>query len=711
MVTIIRIVGNSISWVASKVCHWYVAFAILAVAACYFVASPFFIQSKSRQYRALAEKIPDVRFRESLARIDDEKKLAALRSTFQAYDKIYGVNTWGKQFLDEAKAERKPRFVDIAEVAIGISSAEDREKFIAEHMDVYSMCLKSGWAELAHKYAETLSELQSIGGESWHIAKQYPVAVFVYSAVKGDVELWNWFLNNASWCTDYLQSLAPDGESAGVFELLKVLRSNQEVLKLARSEINALSDEELRDMGSADGVEFSRLGYFASTFAYVNEWGDVLRPLARVNAPMLISFSVLAQNVGAFKFDSAADRRAAGERLAVLWSEHETSPVWYQASLPSGVGVIRLYEKVPQDAGKVIGMFGDCYIATFLLDEKYYGKNDRLLAAATHAIAEWEEPGWAVLARFKESDEFKKLLEREDIGSRVVPYVLNFGPEDAIAKLLDDPAWANRYFNADGSLKKDKKYFVEALPFVGGPATVAKHWAKGDPCTMAEIGWATFDVVDIAVTIASFGTAKAATTALKEGGKQGSKMLVTQGAKTAGKSLVKQGGKYALKEAARKTSTNLALRILRGVGRGLEVAVAWTIKAGMMTVKVVAMPIGKVMAAWKSLPPTVRRGVIRTAACVMLGVVIWNRTLKLMPEIAHDMVVELVHVAEQIAKALASGFVDGLKSALADLLNRPDLSGATNVQRIISWCCAGGCVFFMVLLLFKRRRPVYVVSR
>lgn len=711
MITIVRIAGKSISWIVGKICHWYVAVVVLFVGVCYFVTAPFFQQTEAQRVRAMAEKIPDHDFRQALARIDDAKRLAAMRSTFQAYDKVYGANLWGERFADEAKKEGRPRFADIAEIAIGISSAEDREKFISDHMDVYSMCLKNGWVELAHKYSDTLAELQSIGGKNWHVARNNPISVFVYSAIKDSEDLWNWYLNNASWCAEYLRSLAPDGGLEGVVELVKLLRANQEAFKLAWDEIRTKSDEELREMDSASGVELGRMGCYASTFAFISEWGDVLRPLARAKAPMLISFSVLAQSVDAFNLETVADRRAAGEKLATLWLQRDTSPIWYQASLPSGVGVVKLYEKVPQDAGKVVGLFGECYVAAFLLDENYYGQNDRLLEAATHAIAEWEDPGWAVLTRFKESDEFKRLLERKDIGCRVVPYVLNFGPDRAISELLSDSTWADRYFNEDGSLKKDKKFFIESLPFVGGISTVAKNWMKGYPCTMEEIGWATFDVVDVAVTIASFGAGKAATTALKEGGKQGSKMLVKQGATSAGKTLLKRGGKYALEETAKRSSSNLALRILRGVGHGLAVGGAWTIKIGKIGGRVVAMPVGRIAAAWKSLPPAVRKGVIRTVACVMFGVVVWNRTLKLLPGIVHDVVAEVVVMAERISKAVAAGLVDGLKGALADLLNTPDLASSSNLQKALSWACAGGCMFLMLLVIVRRRRTVCVVSK
>lgn len=707
MTVLIRFAGKSVSWLVEQVCHWYVAVAVLIVASVYFIASPFFLSAQPKQLRSLVEMIPDPAIREAMARIDGEKRIAAMRATLLAYDKVYGAGVWGRQFASETKGERRPRFADIAEVAIGISSAPDRERFVAEHMDVYGMCLKSGWIDLAHVYADALAELQSIGGESWHEAMRHPVSVFVYTAIKDDRELWNWYLENASWCVDYLQALAPDGETGGLSAYLKVMRANQEALRLAREEIVARSDEELLEAGAEDGTEFSRDGYFAAAFSFIAEWGDVLRPLARVRAPMLVSFTVLAQNLDAFRLDSPADRTAAGTRLAALWSEHDTSPVWHQASLPSGVGVVRLYDRAPLDAGKVIGMYGDCYVASFLLDERYYGKDDRLLSAATHAIAEWGEPGWAILVRFKESEEFKRLLTREDIGCRVVPYVLNFGPETAIAKLLDDPAWADRYFNPDGSLKHDKRYLIEAFPFVGGISTVAKNWIRGYPCTMEEIGWAAFDVADIAVTVASFGAAAAATTTAKEGGR----LAVKQGAKQAGGALLKKGGRYVLEASARKASSKLTLRILRGVGRGLLTGGKWTVKALSGTVKVVAMPIGKAMAAWKSLPPVVRKGLIRTAACVMFGVVIWNRTLKLLPGILHDLTVELTVAVERIVKSIASGVVDGLTAAVADALGDPDLGDSVDLSRTVSWSCAACCVLLVFVILARRRRRAYSVVR
>ena len=653
-----------------------------------------------------------MQFQKDLSQIDNAKRRTAMQLTLQAYETVYGSVAWAKNFVDDLNREnRKPRFSDIVEVAIGIDSAVDREKFLAEHMDVYSMCLKSGAAELAHKYSELLSELKELDAHSWSVAQKYPVAAFVYGALKERSDLWKWYVDNATWCTDYLMSLVPEGDAAGVVEFIKTLRANQEALELVHSEIESKTDGEIGELDLGDGQSFSKMECHAAAFSFVAEFGDVLRPLARAKAPMLISFNVLSQNMDAFKLDTAEDRRMAGERLAVIWAHHETSPVWYQASLPSGIGVIRLYEKVPQYASKVIGLFGECYVARFLLDEKYYGGNDALLTAATYAISEWEEPGWAVLMRFKESDEFKELLARKDIGVKVVPYVLTKGPNEAIAQLFDDPRWADRYFNADGSLKKDKKNICEALPFVGGITTVAKNWAKGYPCTMEEIGWATFDVIDLGLTFVSFGTSKGGTEALKQGGKQVVKRSVKQGSKSVSKTIAKKGGKLILHSSAKTTSEKLSLKILRSVGQGLAVGGKWTVKLAGGTVKAVALPVGYMYKAWQSMPPAVRKGVIRTAACVMVGIAIWNRTLKLLPEIIHDFIQEAITVIVDANKAIASGVVDGLKSAIVGLVENLNLGESLLYSKMIHWFVGALCVFFMVMICVKRSRYWHVAVK
>ena len=695
---IFRTLCGLASWIWNKLCHWYVLFVALFVAAVYCIAGPFFEQTEKQLYRTWAENIPDEKLQKELVQIDDEKKRAALQLTFRAYDKYYGANTWARQFAEDSQKEHRPRFADIVEVAIGINSTEDREKFVSEHMEVYSMCIKCGVATLAHKYSDSLSELKALGGGSWTVAKKYPLAAFVYGALKEHAELWEWYVQNAAWCTGYLQSLVPDGEEGGVVELVKAMRSNQEALKLAKAEIESKTDDELRELGAADEQEVSKETFLASAFAFIEEYGDVLRPLARAEAPMLISFNVIAQNLDAFELDTAAGRRKAGERLAVFWSEHETSPVWYQASLPSGMGVVKLYEKVPQYAGKVIGQFGDCHVASFLLDKNYYGGNDELLTAATHAIAEWEEPGWAVLARFKESEEFKELLRRKDIGFRVIPYVLVKGPNDAISQLFEDRRWADRYFNADGSLKKDKKSICEALPFIGGITTVAKNWAKGYPCTMEEIGWAAFDVVDIALTIASFGSSSAATTAVKEGGKQVAKQGVKQGAKVAGKSIIKKGGKIALRTGAKTTSEKLSLKLLRGIGSGLG-------KVGLKMMRGAVKPVKYAVKGWKALPPAVRKNIVRTAACVMFGIAVWNRTLKLLPDIIHDGTEEVVTTVGKALTAATSGIVDGLKSVIVDMM-KGLATGPWRIvlQGIVSWLLGGLCIVLMVITFVRRKR-------
>ena len=723
---LIRLIGKTVRVVCSLFCHWYVGIAVLAVAACYLVASPFLEETELSRYRRLIKEIPDAELQNSLAKIDNAKKCAALRSTFLAYNKVYGDGSWGRQFADESNKEHGYRFSDIVEIAQGISSEEDREKFIAEHMEVYSWCLKSGWVDLAHKYSETLAELQDMGGESWNVAKKYPITAFVYSAARNDDGLWNWYLKNAEWCVDYFLAIVPDGEESDVVDYLKTLREYQAVLKLARDEINELTDAELSEVGFEGG----KSECLAGAYAFVSQWGDVLKPLARVRAPMLISFGVLEHSMGAFDLDTEENRRKAGEQLAVLWQDHETSPVWYQASLDSGEGVVELNIRAPQDAPEVVGQFGEVHVAHFLLE--HYGESDKLLVSATHAVAEWEAAGFAVLTRFKDDNEFKELLTRKDIGWKAIPYVLNFGPEVAKEQMMDDPDWVKRYFNEDGSLKKEKTSFIEALPFVGGISTVAKNWAKGYPCTMGEIGWAAFDVVDIAVTAVTLGAAKAVTAPVSEGGKivakQATRQLSKQAAKqlarqtlrqtskavgkSVSKAMTKQGGKYALKSGAQKAARTFAMKVLvrfrQGFAKVGKMAVTFLKDAKRVSVSLVS----NVVKTWKSIPPKVRQGIMRTVSCVMLGVVLWNRTLKLMPGVLHDMTEEVTETLVKTCLAVPGGVIDGIKNAIRDALgSRVQSPVASNS---VSWCMGGLCAALIGIILInqlrKARRPRLVMK-
>ena len=86
-----------------------------------------------------------------------------------------------------------------------------------------------------------------------------------------------------------------------------------------------------------------------------------------------------------------------------------------------------------------------------------------------------------------------------------------FGIQDTFNRIEDNVKWVDRYVSKDGKLTEEKASLIEACPFVGGMATVAKNWAKGYPCEWSEIGWAALDVADCALLIASLGASSAVT--------------------------------------------------------------------------------------------------------------------------------------------------------------------------------------------------------
>ena len=722
----LKILAGTVRVVTS---FWFVFFLLLAVAASLIWRG--FSPGPSKLEK-LAHEIRDTKFQTWYATIRTEQEKAAVRTALDAYSRNFGSAVWAQHTVSELDEKGKPRFFDLAELAMSIESGEDRVEFAKAHADTYTLIVESGSADLASAYAEHLRELRKTGGRDWRVARKSPLAVAVHAASVGKPDLWAWYLDNRDWVDDYLVAMHPDTDDedseTSLVGVLDEFRRHPKVYHALRNEVAQWSDPKDPD------EELEASEFLAAAFGMVSLYRDTFEVLSDAGIPFGEALDVFANNIRDLHFDSPDVCRETGVELAALYRSHRA--VWDAAAAPGGGGAIRYFRDVPQHADAVLAAFGEAGILPFLMEN--YSDSLDLLTAASESLVRYESVGWSVLATFAGNDEFKRALLAKGVGHLVVPFVaLKGGDSAAVSQCLDDPRWVKRYLNPDGSFKPETETIIEAMPFVGGIATVVKHQFRGEPVTMGEIGWAAFDVVDDAVTIAAVVAAVAATPvtggasdagaaallAAKEtavqGAKQGTKVTVKQGAKQLARQSVKAGGKYAAKKGGkaivRKGIESVAGRESKAIARRTLVRQlaqtsgrtgAWTVRVAGKSVRLVASPVTKTMAAWRKLPPVARKVILRTAAATMFFIAVTARTLPKLPEAVHETMKRTGEQIGNLVNATVKGVADGFVEAVKATLGVPKSS-----TRTLNFVVGGSALLFAIILLLRHRQRSLAPAR
>ena len=680
------------------------------------------------QLERMASEIRDPKFRNWYGEVNGKKEKAALSTVLDAYGRTFGSAVWARHAEEELGECGAPRFFDLAELAMSIDNGEDRIAFVEAHKDTYSVIASSGASELASSYAQRLSKLRQTGGRDWIVVQRNPLAVAVYAAVDGDAGLWAWYLDNRDWVDDYIVALSPDPDSENpetvLVEVLKEFRHRPKIYRALRDEV--IASPEATDGAGASG-NLDAHTFLVGAMGTISLYGDMFEVLCAADVPFGEALDVFANNIDDLRLDTPEDCKKTGIELANIYRSHKG--VWNAASVLGGDGAVRYFREVPAYAETVLASFGEAGILPFLMQN--YADSPELLSVASEAIVRYEAIGWTFLANFAGNGEFKRALLHKDVGAFIVPYVaLKGGDSTAIAQCLDDPRWVKRYLNPDGSFKPETESIIEAMPFVGGIATVVKHQMHGEPVTMEEIGWAAFDVVDDAVTIAAVvgvtvttggaGTApavaaatakKTAIEAAKAEGKilikQGSKQLLKQSAKNGAKYTAKRGGAVIVRKgvemmAGQETKALVRHTITRRLVQTVGHVGSWTVRMSGKSIRLVASPLTKTVATWRKLPPAARVRILKAGAAVLFFVAIMERTIPKLPGAIHE---TLKSCGEQVGKLVnetVKGVADGLLEAVRASMGFSEETSNRLLQfglSAVAFACA-------LLLLFRHRRAM-----
>ena len=640
----------------------------------------------------------------------DAKERNSLCIAFKAYEKRYGKGAWVQYFKQE-NFGGNVAYKDIAEVAVGISSQEEREAFLASHAATYDACIQNGEIELAHHYVDTLKELREKGGKAWRVASRNPFAICVYDATKQDNDLWNWYLENAEWGDSFLMTLEPElqdenpANGDALVEDIKFMRKCSSLLKQFHEEISALSEDELKEMADGDNIEECKELLFASCFVFVRKYHNVLDPILKAPSriSMLEATAVVANNCTAYGLGEedaiGSPDKSMDAAMGFVRIHDERKIIWDFAMDERGTDCITFCEKVCnyEWCEQVIGMFGEAGVVQFL--NKYYGESSQLLRMATETLYRCQEPGWAVLQQYRDNPQVKALLQNPRIGFRLVPYYLKKG-YDGFTQLDEDERWIDEMLDKNGNLKRMDVSWYEMSPVGGDVATVVKKWAQGRPVTSGELAWATFDMADTAAMAFSLGMSKVASSGVKTAAKSTARRV---GQRVAGNVAMKTTRrlsaetavrtiKHTSKVGARKIlffkKVNKLFRKVPGVVfRGSNSAVGVTEK------KTVEL-LGDAWKAARKVDAKTWQNIYKGTKTLMWCRYLGHTVPEKLPDAIHAALEKAGEFVGKTINSLVAGAGEALKSAVREVLGLPKGSD----YKLINWIL-GGALFILGLCM------------
>lgn len=645
------------------------------------------------------------------AHLKDEKDRQALGVAFMTYKNRFGKGAWVQHFLKDNPIPQNITYTELAELAIGISSAENREKFLEEHAKAYDACIKLGMFEEANKYVEVLKELREKGGRDWNVVEGNTFAICVYEALREKQELWEWYLKNYKWCDPFLVTHPLDDDSAELGDVVLFLKEHHAVLEKFHKEISSLTKEEMYALADGDDEIETEDALYASCLAFVGNDVNrlVLETIQKVSPsiPMLEAMQVVANNIDVLEdCSSLNDCRTLGVEFASIWKNKEM--LWDISLEEYGAGVIKLNRQIPQYCEEIVASYGPMNVIAFL--RKYYNEYQGsdsidLLRVAAEILYKCKDPGWAVLQKFRDNEQFKGMMLNKKIGFRIVPYYLKEG-DKVFSELHEDPRWIDEVLDKNGHLKRKDVEWYE----VSDIATVVKKMAQGRPITAEEIGWAAFEAADLAAMAFTGGASKALTGAGKAAAKKSAKMIGRRAAK---------GIAY---NGMRKLQCNLIHRNIKQIGRhtGKHLAKKTTIKnvgllkkiafqfkkiraAGTKGIKATAKSIKEVVKRLKNLPPETKRSIFKTAK-TLLYVKFFVHTLPDKgPDFVRGTLEKFGETLGKMAYAVGSGVGDGFKAAIREVLGMSKSGGKSLLMKIMTLIGSFGLILLSFNLLFSKK--------
>lgn len=382
------------------------------------------------------------------------------------------------------------------------------------------------------------------------------------------------------------------------------------------------------------------------------QFGQVISMAAQQGVPAKEATEVIVLNRDALLKDDEIDGAKVNEPTAVaarLVTLHRNRPSVWAAAQRDGY-VLSFDELTPGLSQPVLEKHAELGAASLIVTQ--YGD---VATQAAAIVNHYGELGVAVLAQYDGSENFRKLLGNANVDHRIA-MVAVLKSDVGLETVLRDPAYIDKWIDQDGKPLADE-WWVN-VPLVGGVAKVAKNYGTGVPSDWSEIGWAAWDVGDVALMALSFGTSKVLTEAAKQTTKQTSKGI--------GKGAAKKLSEIGIKRIPGTLKPSAMTRLISAAKASKSAApIRWTSRAVIHVTRATKTMGGKLITASnrviqmaKSIPPGVRKW----AARGMLGASLFVR--------GPERVRALIDSLNKNAADFVSDAINAIPKAVADAIEK-----------------------------------------
>jgi hypothetical protein len=588
----------------------------------------------------------------------------------------------------------RARLASLSLTDLNFNKSEEREAFFTSHGTACELLeAAAGWSATADYM--TLLEQARLKPLVWPIVRDDPLALIIWSETD-DPESLQFYHRNRDWLADPLAGLDLSGVDGGwtIHSAITRLRKYEESLRLA--------------------VEDGGLGVYGISIILTH---GLLIDICRTEYSLhpAETISVIYMNPDML-LEQEGDVDWIGGKAAWLAQIEMQHPiVWFAAGMSPFA--LRLHRDSPNVSDSILEKYGADDVSVLIY--QHFSESEQV-AAAANAIEVFGDLAIYVFAKYEDPIFIRRLgkyMTDSVIGIRVIPFVFRFGDE-AFDRIEDDFDWVDRYFLLDGRPREDDLEWIQYLPG-GSIVQVASNWAKGYPCEYSELGWAAFDVAEMALMVVSFGTSKTVTTTAKAGAK-GAKAMSVGVRRTEVLAIGARGTRVSEWSrglaAFRKTTISLGCRMPRLMQVAGSVAKnvrlmgkpIWaTIKLSNATARIAWRGARGTLKAWKSLSPPIKRCIYSGVLGGTLFITLTHRTLPNVEKIG-------IGIGEFIGKA-AAGTITMAGSAIAKSAQSfaESLMGGSTTARIAAyWLVLSVTLIGTVFLFIRgiRNRSTIVIS-
>lgn len=415
-------------------------------------------------------------------------------------------------------------------------------------------------SDLPEEADEYLIELEKARGDLdyWSLVRSDPVAL-TSKLLKTDVDLRKEYTEHRDWyiaLTEVLVAMIgvmdDPNQAAETADFIRL----DDVFAVTRG-----SGSLLRQLVPNPGESPVETCIYFETF---RQFGEVISLTAKEGIPLNETVEVIVLNRDALLTDSEEHTGSpVGLPINVaarLVNLHQTRPGVWSAAQRDGY-VLTFDELVPSLAQPVLEKHGELGPASLIVTQY-----PDLATQAAEIVQRYGQLGIAVLAQYDGSDRFRQLLKSNDVDHRIA-MVAVLKADEGLEAALENPSYVDKWIGKDGDPLKDQWWV--GVPLVGSIAKVAVNYADGVPSDWGEIGWAAWDIADIGLMVASFGSSKVLTS--------GAKQAVKQTAKRTGKAAAKKMSSQAAKKSLRSVRPTALSRMVTAIQTSKVAApIRWT---------------------------------------------------------------------------------------------------------------------------------------